>query len=208
MLASNAAASSRSLAPRSWPFNCAPLPTATRATPAPLNLQIPFYNTIYNMLCPPHRPTRRTRWLTRSRSRLHAWCSPCMLGTPMPSSLSLVHTGAPLHPPPPDLSPRQTDPNWGNFLYLPESELVQLLDFGATIEFRKEFIDDYIEIIHAATTGDHEKCLEFSIKVWTLARSRRRLTRLPPKKKGGGKQRCPSVLSPSVILCLTLSLAD
>jgi aarF domain-containing kinase len=38
-----------------------------------------------------------------------------------------------------------------------------LLDFGATIEYDKEFIDNYIEVIHAASVGDEGKCLKYSV---------------------------------------------
>ena len=39
---------------------------------------------------------------------------------------------------------------------------VILLDFGATREYSKEFMDQYIEIIHAASLGDREAILEMS----------------------------------------------
>lgn len=63
----------------------------------------------------------------------------------------------------------QTDPNWGNFLYNPETKKLQLLDFGATIEYSKEFVDGYVEIFHAAMIGDHQKCLTESIKLGFLS---------------------------------------
>eukprot|EP00040_Diaphanoeca_grandis_P034634 m.215806 g.215806 ORF g.215806 m.215806 type:complete len:713 (+) comp33193_c0_seq1:212-2350(+) len=63
----------------------------------------------------------------------------------------------------------QTDPNWGNYLYNPETRQLQLLDFGATIEYSKEFVAGYIEIFHAASIGDHQKCLSESIKLGFLS---------------------------------------
>lgn len=51
----------------------------------------------------------------------------------------------------------QTDPNWSNFLYNKETEQICLLDFGASIEYSKTFIDAYIEVIHGAATGDRDK---------------------------------------------------
>jgi len=51
----------------------------------------------------------------------------------------------------------QTDPNWSNFLYNEDTEQLCLLDFGASIEYSKKFIDAYIEVIHGAAIGDREK---------------------------------------------------
>ncbi|XP_042201214.1 atypical kinase COQ8A, mitochondrial-like [Callorhinchus milii] len=59
----------------------------------------------------------------------------------------------------------QTDPNWSNFLYDPQSEKVSLLDFGATREFSKEFTDEYIEIIRASAKLDREEVLRRSINL-------------------------------------------
>jgi aarF domain-containing kinase len=35
----------------------------------------------------------------------------------------------------------QTDPNWANFLYDDEADVLTLIDFGAAREYPKEFID-------------------------------------------------------------------
>ncbi|KAJ8737939.1 hypothetical protein PYW08_000534 [Mythimna loreyi] len=56
----------------------------------------------------------------------------------------------------------QTDPNWANFFYNPTTKQVILLDFGATREYSKEFMDQYIEIIHAASLGDRQAILDMS----------------------------------------------
>lgn len=56
----------------------------------------------------------------------------------------------------------QTDPNWSNFFYNPTTSTLVLLDFGATREYSKEFIDKYIEIIKAASERDTEKVLTMS----------------------------------------------
>eukprot|EP00041_Stephanoeca_diplocostata_P031046 m.957066 g.957066 ORF g.957066 m.957066 type:complete len:643 (+) comp23876_c0_seq10:221-2149(+) len=56
----------------------------------------------------------------------------------------------------------QTDPNWGNFLYDEARGQLNLIDFGATIQYEQHFIDHYIEIIHAASTGDTDKCIRES----------------------------------------------
>lgn len=56
----------------------------------------------------------------------------------------------------------QTDPNWANFFYNPNTKQVVLLDFGATREYSKEFMDQYIEIIKAASEGDRDAILRMS----------------------------------------------
>ncbi|TGZ62769.1 hypothetical protein CRM22_007243 [Opisthorchis felineus] len=56
----------------------------------------------------------------------------------------------------------QTDPNWSNFLYNPKSGKIVLLDFGASREFKKTFIDVYIHLIHCAAEGDREGILHHS----------------------------------------------
>jgi len=48
----------------------------------------------------------------------------------------------------------QTDPNWSNFFYNQETDQICLLDFGATREFSKSFVDTYIKVIHGAAAGD------------------------------------------------------
>ncbi|XP_056619893.1 atypical kinase COQ8A, mitochondrial [Triplophysa dalaica] len=57
----------------------------------------------------------------------------------------------------------QTDPNWSNFFYDPQTNRVALLDFGATRGFDESFTDLYIEIIKAAAEGDREGVLKQSI---------------------------------------------
>lgn len=51
----------------------------------------------------------------------------------------------------------QTDPNWSNFLYNKDTEQLCLLDFGASRDYAKKFIDAYIEVIHGAATGNRDK---------------------------------------------------
>ncbi|KAG5857239.1 atypical kinase COQ8A, mitochondrial-like [Anguilla rostrata] len=57
----------------------------------------------------------------------------------------------------------QTDPNWSNFFYDPQTHRVALLDFGATRGFDVSFTDIYIEIIKAASIGDREGVRQRSI---------------------------------------------
>ncbi|KAK7133780.1 hypothetical protein R3I94_015597 [Phoxinus phoxinus] len=59
----------------------------------------------------------------------------------------------------------QTDPNWSNFFYDPQTHRVALLDFGATRGFDESFTDLYIELIKAASEGDREGVLKQSIEM-------------------------------------------
>ncbi|XP_025103463.1 atypical kinase COQ8B, mitochondrial-like [Pomacea canaliculata] len=62
----------------------------------------------------------------------------------------------------------QTDPNWSNFLYNPVTEKLILLDFGASREYNKTFVDTYIKVIHSASVGDKQGILEGSRKLGFL----------------------------------------
>ncbi|KAM6915257.1 atypical kinase COQ8A, mitochondrial isoform 1-T2 [Xenentodon cancila] len=59
----------------------------------------------------------------------------------------------------------QTDPNWSNFFYDPQTHRVALLDFGATRGFDQSFTDVYIEVIRSAAEGDGEGVLKKSIEM-------------------------------------------
>lgn len=41
----------------------------------------------------------------------------------------------------------QTDPNWGNFLYDADTNLINLIDFGAAREYPQRFVDDYLRMV-------------------------------------------------------------
>ncbi|KAG5887353.1 hypothetical protein JTB14_018368 [Gonioctena quinquepunctata] len=56
----------------------------------------------------------------------------------------------------------QTDPNFANFLYNPNKKQVLLLDFGATREYAKEFMDQYVRILKAACDRDRDTVLNVS----------------------------------------------
>ena len=48
----------------------------------------------------------------------------------------------------------QTDPNFANYLWQPDTGKVVLLDFGATIRFEPAFVDEYSRITRAVIDGD------------------------------------------------------
>lgn len=62
----------------------------------------------------------------------------------------------------------QTDPNWANFLYNPETRKVELLDFGACRDFGDDFSRDYIAVLKAAAARDAETVRELSLKLGYL----------------------------------------
>jgi len=62
----------------------------------------------------------------------------------------------------------QTDPNWANFMYNPATRQIVLLDFGASREYSKEFVDKYIKVIQGAAEGDHKQVLDYSVQLGFL----------------------------------------
>ena len=50
----------------------------------------------------------------------------------------------------------QTDPNLANFLYDPSRDKMTLIDFGASREYSKEFMDGWYRLLTAALRGDRE----------------------------------------------------
>jgi aarF domain-containing kinase len=62
----------------------------------------------------------------------------------------------------------QTDPNWGNFFYNPVKDTIGLLDFGATVEYPKPFVDDYLRLVWAAANRDRTAIANISVKLGFL----------------------------------------
>ncbi|KAF9064738.1 ABC1 family-domain-containing protein [Rhodocollybia butyracea] len=54
----------------------------------------------------------------------------------------------------------QTDPNYSNFLYVPESGKIALIDFGATREYGPQFLDGWRKLLEAAASLDLENVTE------------------------------------------------
>lgn len=48
----------------------------------------------------------------------------------------------------------QTDPNWANFLYDTSASKLGLIDFGASREYTKEFMDGWYRLLTSALKGD------------------------------------------------------
>ncbi|WVR08273.1 hypothetical protein IAU60_005320 [Kwoniella sp. DSM 27419] len=67
----------------------------------------------------------------------------------------------------------QTDPNWANFLYSssstkPGHESIQLIDFGASREYTKEFMDGWYRLLKSCLDGDRVKMKDESLSLGYL----------------------------------------
>jgi aarF domain-containing kinase len=56
----------------------------------------------------------------------------------------------------------QTDPNFTNFLWDSKAQQLSLVDFGATREYTKEFMDSWLSLLQAAASEDRIACAEWS----------------------------------------------
>lgn len=56
----------------------------------------------------------------------------------------------------------QTDPNWSNFLYDPQSMRLMLIDFGSSRFYSDKFIDNYSRIMECAVQDDYDGVLAHS----------------------------------------------
>ncbi len=59
----------------------------------------------------------------------------------------------------------QTDPNFANYLYLPDTRQVALLDFGATKRFSAAFVAKYARITRAVVDGDLDAVTRFATDI-------------------------------------------
>ena len=62
----------------------------------------------------------------------------------------------------------QSDPNFANYLYDHPRRMINCIDFGASREYSKEFVDGYIELVWAAANKDRETLLYASRKLGFL----------------------------------------
>lgn len=56
----------------------------------------------------------------------------------------------------------QSDPNFSNFLYHDQSRTINMIDFGAARQYRKEFVDGYMRLVWAAANRDKQTIIEVS----------------------------------------------
>ena len=57
----------------------------------------------------------------------------------------------------------QTDPNFGNFLIRDGARQIVLLDFGASIEYEREFRVGYVELLRAVAAGDRARIADHGV---------------------------------------------
>ena len=62
----------------------------------------------------------------------------------------------------------QTDPNFANYLWLPETEQIGLLDLGAAREVPPELARNYARLCRAGMLGDREEMLEVALAMGLL----------------------------------------
>ncbi len=62
----------------------------------------------------------------------------------------------------------QSDPNWGNFLYDKETDVLSLIDFGAAKSFSADFVADYLEMVAACAEKDEAEIIKRSISLGFL----------------------------------------
>lgn len=78
----------------------------------------------------------------------------------------------------------QTDPNWGNFLYDVGTRQTALIDFGATREYSKEFVDGYLRIVWANANRDEATLMDLSHKMGFLTGEENELMKNAHKQSG------------------------
>jgi predicted unusual protein kinase regulating ubiquinone biosynthesis (AarF/ABC1/UbiB family) len=59
----------------------------------------------------------------------------------------------------------QTDPNFANYLYQPETGRIVLLDFGSTKTFEEDFVDGYRDIARALINDNEESVLHYAEQI-------------------------------------------
>ncbi|EPX72485.1 atypical/ABC1/ABC1-A protein kinase Abc1 [Schizosaccharomyces octosporus yFS286] len=64
----------------------------------------------------------------------------------------------------------QTDPNWSNFMYNTNTDRLELLDFGASIEYSQDFVSKYCRLLLAGAKRDKEACQRLSEELGYLSK--------------------------------------
>ena len=62
----------------------------------------------------------------------------------------------------------QTDPNWSNFLYDPQTKVLNLIDFGASRTFPESFATEYLKMVDACANRDEQGVIDSSVKLGFL----------------------------------------
>jgi len=67
-----------------------------------------------------------------------------------------------------ELRHMQTDPNWSNFLYDPQTKVLNLIDFGASRTFPESFATEYLKMVVACANRDEQGVIDSSVKLGFL----------------------------------------
>jgi predicted unusual protein kinase regulating ubiquinone biosynthesis (AarF/ABC1/UbiB family) len=59
----------------------------------------------------------------------------------------------------------QSDPNFANYLWQPDTGRVVLLDFGATVRFSPEFVNNFVRITRAVIDGDRAAVSRLAVAI-------------------------------------------
>lgn len=78
----------------------------------------------------------------------------------------------------------QTDPNWGNFLYDDRSGKLSLIDFGASREYGKSFVDRYLRLVWSAANQDVPELMKVSHELKFLTGDESRMMLQAHEKAG------------------------
>jgi len=62
----------------------------------------------------------------------------------------------------------QTDPNWSNFLYDEEADVLNLIDFGAAQTYEHAFCYNYARLVKAAADRNRQALLDVSLEMGFL----------------------------------------
>lgn len=62
----------------------------------------------------------------------------------------------------------QTDPNFANFLYYNETDMLNLIDFGAARDFPPDFVSNYIEMVKGCAEHNREEIISRSVTLGFL----------------------------------------
>ena len=73
----------------------------------------------------------------------------------------------------------QTDPNWTNFLWNSHTRQVELVDFGASREYSREFIDNWFGLLDAAVSGDRQACIDWSLRLGYITGQENKVVHVP-----------------------------
>jgi aarF domain-containing kinase len=62
----------------------------------------------------------------------------------------------------------QTDPNFANFLYFNETDMLHLIDFGAARDFPPDFVSNYLEMVKGCAEHNREEIISRSVTLGFL----------------------------------------